>query len=148
MREKGEYYVVRQRAVPEVLLKVVEAKGLLESGKAATVQEAAGSVGISRSSFYKYKDDIFRFHENARGKTITFVMQMRDEPGLLSDVLSLVAKYGANILTIHQSIPIAGVASTSVSIEVREETGNVSELFSGIEQMEGVQFLNILGEEA
>ena len=68
MEEKNRYYVVTKKAVPEVLLKVVEAKRLLESAKASTVQEAADMVGISRSSFYKYKDDIFPFHDNAKGK--------------------------------------------------------------------------------
>ena len=78
--EKKKYYVVRERAVPEVLLKVVEAKRLLESKRVATVQEAAERTGISRSSFYKYKDDIFPFHEETKGKTITFIIQMDDEP--------------------------------------------------------------------
>ena len=82
--DKKKYFVVRERAVPEVLLKVVQAKRLLDSGKVQTVQEAADRIGISRSSFYKYKDDIFPFHEQARGKTITFIIQMDDEPGLLS----------------------------------------------------------------
>ncbi len=89
----------------------MEAKRLLESERVVTVQEATDRVGISRSSFYKYKDDIFPFHDNAKGKTITFVIQMDDEPGLLSDVLHVIADYHANILTIHQSIPINGVAS-------------------------------------
>ena len=73
MSEKMNYYVLREKAVPEVLLKVVEAKRLFESGKVASVQDAAESVGISRSSFYKYKDDIFPYHENERGKSITFI---------------------------------------------------------------------------
>ena len=85
--EKKKYFVVRERAVPEVLLKVVQAKKLLDSEKVSTVQEAAEQTGISRSSFYKYKDDIFPFHEEARGKTITFIIQMDDEPGILSVVL-------------------------------------------------------------
>ena len=83
MEEKNRYYVVTKKAVPEVLLKVVEAKRLLESAKASTVQEAADMVGIIRSSFYKYKDDIFPFHDNAKGKTITFMIQMDDETGLI-----------------------------------------------------------------
>ena len=82
MAEKTKYFVLKKKAVPEVLLKVVEAKRLLDSGKAASVQEAAENVGISRSSFYKYKDDIFPFHDNAKGKTITMVIQLDDEPGL------------------------------------------------------------------
>ena len=90
MAEESKYYLVKRKAVPEVLLKVIEAKRLLESGKVETVQEATEMLGISRSSFYKYKDDIFPFHDNVRGKTITFVMQMDDEPGLLSEVLRCV----------------------------------------------------------
>ena len=80
MQKKSEYYVVKRKAVPEVLLKVVEAKKLLESGKAATIQDAVERVDISRSSFYKYKDDIFPFHDNAQGTTITLSMSMDDEP--------------------------------------------------------------------
>ena len=126
MEEKSKYFVVKQKAVPEVLLKVVEAKKLLESERVITVQEATDRVGISRSSFYKYKDDIFPFYDNAKGKTITLVMQMDDEPGLLSDLLHIVAVYHANILTIHQSIPVNGVATLTLSVEVLESTGNVS----------------------
>ena len=90
---ESKYFVVKQKAVPEVLSKVVEAKRLLESERVSTVQEATDRVGISRSSFYKYKDDVFPFHDNAKGKTITFMIQMDDEPGLLSDVLHIVADY-------------------------------------------------------
>ncbi len=104
--QKKKYFVVRERAVPEVLLKVVQAKKLLDSEKVSTVQEAAEQTGISRSSFYKYKDDIFPFHEETRGKTITFIIQMDDEPGILSVVLQTIAHFHGNILTIHQSIPI------------------------------------------
>ena len=74
MKGKEQFYVVKEKAVPEVLLKVVEAKKLLETGRAATVQEAADMTGISRSSFYKYKDDISLFHENTKGKKITFMI--------------------------------------------------------------------------
>ena len=78
MGDKSKYFLVKQKAVPEVLLKVVEAKRLLESERAITVQEATEKVGISRSSFYKYKDDILPFYDNAKGKTITLVIQMDD----------------------------------------------------------------------
>ena len=96
MAEKSNYFVLRAKAVPEVLLKVVEAKRLLDSGKLESVQEATDAVGISRSSFYKYKDDIFPFYDNTKGKTITLVVQMDDEQGLLSDLLHVVAVYRAN----------------------------------------------------
>lgn len=145
--EKTKYFVVKQRAVPEVLLKVVEAKKLLESEQVMTVQEAAERVGISRSSFYKYKDDIFQFHDNAQGTTITLTFQMEDEPGLLSDVLKTVAEFGANILTIHQSIPINGVASLSLSVQVLPTTGDVSEMLAAMEGQKGVRSVKILAKE-
>ena len=137
MAEKTKYFVLKQKAVPEVLLKVVEAKRLLDSGKAASVQEAAENVGISRSSFYKYKDDIFPFHDNAKGKTITMVIQLDDEPGLLSVVLRIVADYHANILTIHQSIPVNGIASLTLSVDVLNETGDISQMVDTIERAAG-----------
>ncbi|MDD6439301.1 MAG: ACT domain-containing protein [Lachnospiraceae bacterium] len=145
--EQKKYYVVTQNAIPEVLLKVVEVKRLLEGKNPPSVIEATDQVGISRSSFYKYKDDIFEFHENVRGKTITFLIEMRDEPGLLSDVLMIVARSRANILTIHQSIPVSGMASTSISVQVMPETGDVTEMMDQIDAMDGVKSLRILGAE-
>ena len=147
MAEKTKYFVLKQKAVPEVLLKVVEAKRLLDSGKAVSVQEAAENVGISRSSFYKYKDDIFPFHDNAKGKTITMVIQLDDEPGLLSVVLRIVADYHANILTIHQSIPGNGIASLTLSVDVLNETGDISQMVDTIEQQQGIHYLKILARE-
>lgn len=142
-----KYFVVKQKALPEVLLKVVEAKRLLESEKVMTVQEATEAVNISRSSFYKYKDDIFPFHENARGKTITFIMQIEDTPGLLSNVLGLIADYHANILTIHQTIPINGVASLTMSVEILSISGDSSEMIEKIEAQTGVHYVKILSRE-
>ena len=147
MTGKSQYYVVREKAVPEVLLKVVEAKRLLESERAATVQEATEMVGISRSSFYKYKDDIFPFHENTKGKTITFVTQMDDEPGLLSDVLKVIADYHANVLTIHQTIPVNGIASLTMSIDILPATGDTMDLFAEMEHLRGIHYLKILARE-
>lgn len=147
MAEKTKYFVLKQKAVPEVLLKVVEAKRLIDSGKAASVQDATESVGISRSSFYKYKDDIFPFHDNAKGKTITMVIQLDDEPGLLSVVLRIVADYHANILTIHQSIPVNGIASLTLSVDVLNDTGDLSQMVETIEQQKGIHYLKILARE-
>ena len=145
--QKKKYFVVRERAVPEVLLKVVQAKKLLDSEKVSTVQEAAEQTGISRSSFYKYKDDIFPFHEEARGKTITFIIQMDDEPGLLSGVLKTIAYYHGNILTVHQSIPINGIASLTLSVQILPAQGDAEAMVAEIEHIEGVHYLKILGRE-
>ena len=147
MAEVNKYFVVKQKAVPEVLLKVVEAKKLIESEKAITIQEATDRVGISRSSFYKYKDDIFPFHENAKGRTITMVLQLDDEPGLLSDVLKIVADYHANILTIHQSIPVNGVATLTVSVEVLPSTDDISQMIEEMERQKGIHSIKILARE-
>ena len=145
--QKKKYFVVRERAVPEVLLKVVQAKRLLDSGRAHTVQDAAEQTGISRSSFYKYKDDIFPFHENEKGRTVTMVIQLDDTPGVMAELLNAVARYQANILTIHQSIPINGVATLTLSVEVLQTTKNLSEMVEEIEQHSGVHYLKIVGRE-
>ncbi len=147
MGDRAKYFVVTQKAIPEVLLKVVEAKRLLESEKVPTIQEAVDAVGISRSSFYKYKEDIFEFHDNSRGTTITLTFQMDDEPGLLSDVLKIIAEYRANILTIHQSIPINGIASLSLSVQVLQTTGDISEMIAKLEAQKGVHRVKLLAKE-
>ncbi len=147
MSESAKYYVVTQKAVPDVLLRVVEAKRLIESEKVMTIQDAVDAVGISRSSFYKYKDDIFEFHDNSQGTTVTLTFQMDDEPGLLSDVLKIIASYGANILTIHQSIPISGIASLSLSIQILQSTGDINNMLMQLEQQKGVHHVKILARE-
>ena len=147
MAEKTTYYVIKEKAVPEVLLKVVEAKRLLESGRAVSVQDAAERVDISRSSFYKYKDDIFPFHDNAKGRTITLVIQLDDEPGLLSSILRIIADGNANILTIHQSIPVNGIASLTLSIEILPQTTDANQIMEAIEAKDGVHYLKILARE-
>ena len=145
--QKKKYFVVRERAVPEVLLIVVQAKKLLDSEKVSTVQEAAEQIGISRSSFYKYKDDIFPFHEETRGKTITFIIQMDDEPGILSVVLQTIAHFHGNILTIHQSIPINGIATLTLSVDILPGEGDAEAMIEEIESQEGIHYLKILGRE-
>ena len=147
MGETTKYFVVKEKAIPEVLLKVVEAKRLLESEKVLTIQDAVDAVGISRSSFYKYKDDIFQFHDNSQGTTFTLTFQMDDEPGLLSDVLKTIAEYRANILTIHQSIPINGIASLSLSVQVLQNTGDISKMMERMEGQRGVHHVKIIAKE-
>ena len=146
MADNIKYYVVKQKALPEVLLKVAEANRIIETEN-ISVADATEKVGISRSSYYKYKDDIFPFRENVKGKTITFVLSMDDEPGLLSIVLKTVAEFHANILTIHQSIPINGIASLTLSVDVLPETGDVTQMVASIEEQTGIHYVKILGRE-
>jgi chorismate mutase len=147
MSDKTNYYVLKEKAVPEVLLKVVEAKRLFDSGKVASVQDATDAVGISRSSFYKYKDDIFPFHDNQKGKTITLVIQLDDEPGLLSNILRAIDKFKCNILTIHQSVPVNNIATVTISIKIVPGCESASVLFEAIESMKGICNIKILARE-
>ena len=146
MKENIKYYVVKQKALPEVLLKVAEANRLIENQN-ISIADATEKVGISRSSYYKYKDDIFPFHDNAKGRTITMVIQLDDTPGLLSTVLNIVAEFHANILTIHQSIPVNGIASLTLSIDILPETGDLSQMVDKIEGQDGIHYLKILARE-
>ena len=147
MDQASKFYMVKKRALPEVLLKVAQVNALLGAGKAKTIREAIDAVGISRSSYYKYKDDIFPFYDNTKGKTVTLVVQMDDVQGLLSDLLHVVADYKANILTIHQSKPVNGVATLTLSVEVRENTGNMSSMIEDLEEVDGVHYVKILSRE-
>ena len=146
MADNIKYYVVKQKALPEVLLKVAETNRIIETEN-ISVADATEKVGISRSSYYKYKDDIFPFHEEARGKTITFIIQMDDEPGILSVVLQTIARFHGNILTIHQSIPINGVATLTLSVDILPGEGDAEAMVDEIEQRDGIHYLKILGRE-
>ena len=145
--QEDSFYVLRKKAVPEVLLKVVEAKLLLEQNQDLTVQEAVSRTGLSRSSFYKYKEDIYPFREHTRGRNLTFILQMDDVPGNLSKVLNVIARYNANVLTIQQSIPVNRTAALTISLEILDITGDVMEMFSEIEEINGVHDMKILARE-
>ena len=111
--EKQKFYLVAADALPEVFLRVAEAKRMLQVGEAATVGEAARLVGISRSAFYKYKDAVQPFQNMHAGHIITFYALLKDNPGVLSNYLSIFANSGANILTINQTIPTNGCAGVT-----------------------------------
>ena len=142
-----EYYVIRKRAVPEVLLKVVRVNKLLASRAAKTVGEAVREVGISRSSYYKFKDEISEFHDSLEGKTLTLQLDIHDEAGVLSGNLSVIAVSRANILTIHQSIPTGGMAAVSISIQIREDTEDTGTILSALEQLNGVSRIRVTGRQ-
>ena len=145
--DENQYYVVKQRALPQVLLNVVKAKKLLESEQVETIHDATEAVGISRSSFYKYKDDIFPFHDNVRGKTITFMLQMEDEPGALLTVLQKVAEYYTNILTIHQTIPINGIHNLSLTLDITDLEISIQALLKLMEAMPMVDKAEVVAVE-
>ena len=147
MSKKSKYYVVKEKALPEVLVKVVQAKKMLDSRPGSTVQEVIDEVGLSRSSFYKYKDDIVPFHDETKGKTFTIMLQTEDKPGVLSVLLGIIAEFHGNILTIHQTIPINGVATLTMSVELSPDVSDADELIHELEEQDGVHYLKILGRE-
>lgn len=147
MKQEYRYFMVREKALPDIMLKVAEVNNLLSSGRAKSIQEAIQKVGISRSSYYKYKDDIFPIQEKMEGKTITFVMEMEDQPGLLSNVIKVVADCKANILSIHQSIPVNHIALITLSVLVLPITDNVTDLFEKIGSAKGIHNLKIVSGE-
>ena len=133
-----KFYLVDAAMLPEIFLKVMEAKELLQTGEASTVGDAVARVGISRSAFYKYKDSITAFQDLKRGKILTFHVLLRDQAGLLSSVLSVFAHCGTNILTINQSIPVSGCANITISAETAGMTVDMEEMMNRLLSSEGV----------
>ena len=139
-----KFYIVAADALPEVFLRVAEARRMLQVGEADTVGEAACKAGISRSAFYKYKDAVQPFQNMKAGRIITFYTLLKDTPGALSNILSIFANSGANILTINQSIPTNGCAAVTISAETSEMTSMLDELISRVSAADGVVKFEIL----
>ncbi len=144
MGNKVKYYIVAAEALPEVFIKVAEAKRLLQSGEVDTVGAATAKVDLSRSAFYKYRDAIQPFNNMKAGHIITFYTMLKDSPGILSNVLSIFAGSGANILTINQSIPTNGCAAVTVAAETSEMNQSLEELMARVSGADGVVRLEIL----
>lgn len=138
MKTMPKYFIVEAQALPEIFLKVVQAKGLLETGEVATVNQAAAAVGISRSAFYKYKDTVRPFHNMKTGRIVTFQFTLRDEPGVLSQLLNIFAETGGNILTINQGLPVNGCAGASISAETSGLQLSLDELLGRTMAVSGV----------
>ncbi len=138
MASKPKYYIVEASALPEVFLKVAEAKRLLSTGEVATVNEAARITGISRSAFYKYRDTVMPFHNMMIGRILTYQLKLHDEPGVLSGILKTFAAQGANILTINQTIPSGGCALVTIAAETSGMQGTPDELLRLLSQSNGV----------
>lgn len=141
---KKKFYIVSADALPEVFIKVAEAKRMLQVGEANTVGEAARKVEISRSAFYKYKDAVQPFQDMKAGHIITFYALLKDTPGVLSNYLSILADTGANILTINQTIPTNGCAGVTISAETSEMTEELDEMIARVSQADGILKFEIL----
>ena len=135
---KPKYYIVEASALPEVFVKVAEAKRLLSTGEAATVNEATRMTDISRSAFYKYRDAVLPFQNMMTGRIITFQIMLRDVPGVLSGLLHNFAEEKVNILTINSTIPTNGAALVTITAETMEMTMSLEELMANLNQTKGV----------
>ena len=138
MSKTVKYYIVAAEALPEIFIKVAEAKRMMQTGEADTVGAATKRVGISRSAFYKYKDSISPLQNLMAGRILTFQMVLKDLSGLLSSILTIFADSGANILTINQTIPQNGCAVVVITAETNDLSCSVEELLKHVEQTAGV----------
>ena len=144
MATKPKYYIVEASALPEVFLKVAEAKRLLSTGEAATVNEAPRMTDISRSAFYKYRDAVLPFQNMMTGRIITYQLLLHDEPGLLSQILGVFAAAGANIITINSIVPTNGTAVVTISAETMDLTVSLEEMIQQLSATHGVVKAEVL----
>ena len=138
MSREVKYYIVAANALPEVFIKVAEAKRMMQTGEADTVGDATRKAGISRSAFYKYKDSVQPFNDMKAEHIITFYGMLKDNTGVLSRVLGIFASSGANILTINQSIPTNGCAAVTISAETSGMEQTLESLITSVSGVEGV----------
>jgi chorismate mutase len=144
MRKQPKYYIIEASALPEVFLKVAEAKRLLSTGEVKTVNEATRRTDISRSAFYKYRDAILPFQNMMKGRIITFQLMLHDEPGVLSAILAVYAHHEANLLTINSIIPTNGYALVTISAEMTDVEVSLEDLLHELRDTAGVIKADIL----
>lgn len=140
-----QFFLVREDMLTEAMKKTLEAKALLESGKAKKINEAVQTVGLSRSAFYKYKDGIYPFKMMVNEKIVTLSINLVDRSGTLSQLLALVAMSGSNVLTINQTIPLKGRANVTLSVDTEPMTCTISELMKKITDLDAVEKVEIVG---
>lgn len=145
MKKREQFYLVREDVLSESMQKVLQAKELLDRGKAENVTEAVKHVGLSRSAFYKYRDGVFPFHKVVKEKIITLFFHLEDHSGTLSRLLEVVANAGSNVLTIHQTIPLQGRANVSLSIDIGTLTMDINDMLERLRQLDAVEKVEIIG---
>ena len=144
MAANPKYYIIEAAALPDVFLKVAEAKRLLDTGEVSTVNEATKRTGISRSAFYKYRDAILPFHNLMTGRIVTFQLMLHDQPGNLSAILACFARWEANILTINQTIPTNGCALVTITAETAQMNISLEDLLRDLNATGGVVKADVL----
>jgi chorismate mutase len=149
-QEKNDkkFYLVREDVLPEAMKKTLEAKEMIERGKAESVWDAVQRVDLSRSAFYKYRDTVFPFHTIVKERLITLFFYLEDRSGTLSHLLTVVASSGCNVLTIHQTIPLQGRANVTLSVNTSDMEIDIEELLTRLRQLEFVEKVEVLGSGA
>ena len=145
MSEK--YLIVSKEILPDVYDKVIEARNYINDGSAKGVSEAVKMVGISRSTYYKYKDYVFSPSDSALGRKAVIALMLKHKKGVLSEVLNLLSSEKVNILTINQSIPINGKASVNISLDVSEMIISIEDLILKLKEADGVSSAKLLSIE-
>ncbi|EXX85552.1 hypothetical protein BG53_08185 [Paenibacillus darwinianus] len=140
------YYVVREDILPEAIVKTIQVKQMLQRGEAETVHEAVERVGMSRSAFYKYKDGIYALNQLERERIVTVSMDLEHRSGVLSKVLGFVAGSEGNVLTIHQSIPLQGLANVVITVDTAGMAVPLTDMIDGIRNQEGVRKASVIGQ--
>ncbi len=143
----SEYFLVKSAVLPEVFIKVMQVKRLLNAGKADSVNEAVQKVGLSRSAYYKYKDAVLPFYETSQGRMVTLIFAVENFPGILSGIILSLARAQANILTINQNIPINGLADVSISLETDMMNVSLETLLNELGRIPGVRSHRILARD-
>ena len=144
MTNKPKYYIVEASALPEVFVKVAEAKRLLSTGEASTVNEATRMTDISRSAFYKYRDAVLPFQNMMTGRILTFQFMVHDEHGVLASILNVFAQMGANILTVNSVIPTNGSALVTITAETMDMNMALEDLLHMLNGLHGVVKAEVL----
>ncbi len=145
--DKGKFLLIHIDVLPDVFLKVIEAKDLIKEGKAVSVSEATKLVGISRSTFYKYNEYVFTLADGVLGKKATIQLKLDHQSGILSKVLDHIAHHNGNIMTISQSSPIDQKANVTVTIDISQISTSFTTLTNELKNIDGVFKLTLLAIE-
>ena len=142
-----DYLIVEKSALPDYFLKVVEARRLLESGACQQVSGACEQVGISRSTYYKYKDKVIEPTRLTVGRKAVLMLMLDHESGVLSKVLNRLTGFAVNILIITQSLPIHDRASVTISMDISELSDTLDAMLEALSQVAGVESLRLVAVE-
>lgn len=141
------YLIIHKSILPDYYEKVLDAKRLLETGKVREVSEAARQAGISRSTFYKYRDYVIEPSEMTIGRKAVLSMMLSHERGVLSAALNMLSQYQLNILTITQSLPIHDQANVTLSLDISDLEKPLAQVVDELGKMEGVNQVRLLALE-